>query len=179
MYVYMWLFLISILHQTATMNLAQIEIESCSLSVFYIKPQLVEGNGDGEDRCSLSVFYIKPQLNKNTYSCIKSCSLSVFYIKPQHARCSRKDQTVVPYQYSTSNRNREADSMLGRFVVPYQYSTSNRNRAECLCAVLGVVPYQYSTSNRNMDMDSAMNYLVVPYQYSTSNRNCSIFFIVL
>ena len=36
-----------------------------------------------------------------------------------------------------------------RIVVPYQYSTSNRNDVLKAVCVSGVVPYQYSTSNRN------------------------------
>ena len=37
---YIELFLINILHQTATMSGGQSKILSCSLSIFYIKPQL-------------------------------------------------------------------------------------------------------------------------------------------
>ena len=56
---------------------------------------------------------------------------------------------VVPYQYSTSNRNYGVDDLLGGNVVPYQYSTSNRNCDITVCLAQLVVPYQYSTSNRN------------------------------
>ncbi len=77
--------------------------------------------------CSLSVFYIKPQQgfveNKNNIC----CSLSVFYIKPQLQGSRIWSFFVVPYQYSTSNRNRLPQSETGANVVPYQYSTSNRN----------------------------------------------------
>ncbi len=34
-------------------------------------------------------------------------------------------------------------------VVPYQYSTSNRNNGDGEDQLKQVVPYQYSTSNRN------------------------------
>ena len=39
--------------------------------------------------------------------------------------------------------------MGGRMVVPYQYSTSNRNITLTNLTEYEVVPYQYSTSNRN------------------------------
>ena len=77
------LFLISILHQTATDYYIPISRRSCSLSVFYIKPQPYD---------RLSAWY-------------GGCSLSVFYIKPQPMTCAACGSTVVPYQYSTSNRN--------------------------------------------------------------------------
>ena len=99
---------------------------------------------------------------------------------------------VVPYQYSTSNRNSIPSwytqlllfliNILHQtatydvvcklcWVVPYQYSTSNRNDNICYMRSLSVVPYQYSTSNRNSNEDNQVHDTVVPYQYSTSNRN--------
>ena len=56
------LFLISILHQTATNSCGYCSRDGCSLSVFYIKPQRTGGVGCLCLGCSLSVFYIKPQL---------------------------------------------------------------------------------------------------------------------
>ena len=80
------LFLINILHQTATTNRRQKQPSSCSLSIFYIKPQLYSFRG----------------------------------LPP----------SVVPYQYSTSNRNPQPPMAMPAAVVPYQYSTSNRNSPE-------------------------------------------------
>ena len=56
-----------------------------------------------------------------------SCSLSIFYIKPQPGKAGDRRYRVVPYQYSTSNRNDMAAFPKLPKVVPYQYSTSNRN----------------------------------------------------
>ena len=78
------LFLINILHQTATRNDVSQHTWCCSLSIFYIKPQPVRRILQENECCSLSIFYIKPQRRS-------SCSFNGF---------------VVPYQYSTSNRNR-------------------------------------------------------------------------
>ena len=77
------LFLINILHQTATI-----------LTTFV----LLTG-------CSLSIFYIKPQLDATVANIPQSCSLSIFYIKPQQYLIIYATCVVVPYQYSTSNRN--------------------------------------------------------------------------
>ena len=78
-----------------------------------------------------------------------SCSLSIFYIKPQLWFSVHVLREVVPYQYSTSNRNLVREALTVGYVVPYQYSTSNRNYAFTFLVFVVVVPYQYSTSNRN------------------------------
>ena len=121
------LFLISILHQTATVVRLWLHCLSCSLSVFYIKPQQKRCNNNESSGCSLSVFYIKPQQRWRHFQIL----------------------WVVPYQYSTSNRNKWVILHWKKKVVPYQYSTSNRNVEEGLTNRRRVVPYQYSTSNRN------------------------------
>ena len=77
------------------------------------------------------------------------CSLSVFYIKPQQLGSPCRRGRVVPYQYSTSNRNSSSSAVRYPRVVPYQYSTSNRNPERSDKSLASVVPYQYSTSNRN------------------------------
>ena len=89
--------------------------------------------------------------------------------------------SVVPYQYSTSNRNSNEDNQVHDTVVPYQYSTSNRNRRCLQRRLFSVVPYQYSTSNRNRRCLQRRLFSVVPYQYSTSNRNVAgtVFFQML
>ena len=79
----------------------------------------------------------------------ESCSLSVFYIKPQLDVTKLSKEQVVPYQYSTSNRNTGREYFFDSCVVPYQYSTSNRNLQSISIRISLVVPYQYSTSNRN------------------------------
>ena len=57
----MKLFLINILHQTATYEDYLKAKQGCSLSIFYIKPQLFALFAMKQTRCSLSIFYIKPQ----------------------------------------------------------------------------------------------------------------------
>ena len=99
------LFLINILHQTATFRAPSPPVISCSLSIFYIKPQPGKAGDRRYRRCSLSIFYIKPQL-------------------PGWST----DTQLIPYQYSTSNRNHNTYFFKTPKVVPYQYSTSNRNR---------------------------------------------------
>ena len=56
------LYLIEILHQTTTLDLAHEFFISCILSKFYIKPQLSKALGLPPVCCILSKFYIKPQL---------------------------------------------------------------------------------------------------------------------
>ena len=123
-----WLFLINILHQTATGLRRGRGSSCCSLSIFYIKPQPVAGYNTLSASCSLSIFYIKPQRGGLSGSQGGGCSLSIFYIKPQLRPARDARDVVVPYQYSTSNRNNAASCSSIETVVPYQYSTSNRNR---------------------------------------------------
>ena len=99
------LFLISILHQTATNPICTQKFCGCSLSVFYIKPQPALTSVRIASSCSLSVFYIKPQHITYLKQITICCSLSVFYIKPQLRLIPVRNILVVPYQYSTSNRN--------------------------------------------------------------------------
>ena len=187
------LFLISILHQTATVPQLMLLLKCCSLSVFYIKPQRKQIADITSQSCSLSVFYIKPQRGRKPVATPSGCSLSVFYIKPQLRVWRAVCKTVVPYQYSTSNRNlREtetAKTKLFLISILHQtatYSPSFALRSGCSLSVfyikpqltpvsaraISVVPYQYSTSNRNCSHSKSFASYVVPYQYSTSNRNC-------
>ena len=61
-YLVVRLYLIEILHQTTTYIRCGLNLLSCILSKFYIKPQLVAPNKNKEACCILSKFYIKPQL---------------------------------------------------------------------------------------------------------------------
>ena len=56
------LFLISILHQTTTVNLLVPIFHGCFLFQFYIKPQQKNRTWPHDFRCFLFQFYIKPQL---------------------------------------------------------------------------------------------------------------------
>ena len=79
------LYLIEILHQTTTSFRRLMEILSCILSKFYIKPQLVRNFYGYSQCCILSKFYIKPQQKQMTRFSESCCILSKFYIKPQLA----------------------------------------------------------------------------------------------
>ena len=170
-------------------------LQGCSLSVFYIKPQLERRVSAELPCCSLSVFYIKPQLFYVRYQILNSCSLSVFYIKPQHGRRIMVVSTVVPYQYSTSNRNLCYTPYRHPSVVPYQYSTSNRNSLssdkERNKLFLISILHQTATSTTQpftiqccslsvfyikpqLQLAFLVICFVVPYQYSTSNRNYAV-----
>ena len=122
----------------------------CSLSIFYIKPQPTCPVG-----MLLSSLFLISILHQTATELLKitaspGCSLSVFYIKPQLLLLRSQFREVVPYQYSTSNRNLLPRPGFRLQVVPYQYSTSNRNRCTVFLLDVAVVPYQYSTSNRNL-----------------------------
>ena len=117
---------IYILHQTATDRGQRTIVDSCFISIFYIKPQ------PGVDsRCVSSVaLYLYSTSNRNCdYSAIearvllyiyilhqtatllggasqaKCCFISIFYIKPQPRYSEYKTAIVALYLYSTSNRN--------------------------------------------------------------------------
>ena len=95
------------------------QIESCLISLFYIKPQ----PGESDD---------------NTQIC---CLISLFYIKPQLQMMSIVPLGVVLYLYSTSNHNYFNCSEKTVVVVLYLYSTSNHNIYHILCLFLDTYTY--------------------------------------
>ena len=99
------LYLITFLHQTTTCTASVHGSESCTLSLFYIKPQHEQIKNTKEDSCTLSLFYIKPQPPLGATDTLRGCTLSLFYIKPQRCRKSSTGNPVVPYHFSTSNHN--------------------------------------------------------------------------
>ena len=168
------LFLISILHQTATVTNKYYDYESCSLSVFYIKPQLSGGFSEFLPCCSLSIFYIKPQRAFADGDSHQRCSLSIFYIKPQrcYVRDERPESCSLSIFYIKPQPNNyvkilEGSCSLSIFYIKPQRPVHGDGHPP-------VVPYQYSTSNRNVQTADFRVDAVVPYQYSTSNRNCRV-----
>ena len=107
------LFLISILHQTATHN-------------FIIAPQA--------ELFLISILHQTATMVLLMLHVI-CCSLSVFYIKPQRAPCSCVLPVVVPYQYSTSNRNcgylRTTQAELFLISILHQTATSSMSSNDC------------------------------------------------
>ena len=123
-------------------------MNSCILSKFYIKPQLLslllKGNGVVSYRNSTSnhnpwVFFLLTRklylieiLHQTTtplsdFEFSPSCILSKFYIKPQQPAELLKSRAVVSYRNSTSNHNANREQMQQLVVVSYRNSTSNHN----------------------------------------------------
>ena len=96
---------ISFLHQTTTSIQKTLLLDHCLISLFYIKPQLIQFTKVGSPYCLISLFYIKPQLCQ--------CSLGCVFI--------------VLYLFSTSNHNSFSHAGLLMFIVLYLFSTSNHN----------------------------------------------------
>ena len=120
------------------------------------------------------------------------CSLSVFYIKPQQLGSPCRRGRVVPYQYSTSNRNLiitqiafeklflisilHQTATLALMTLPmymlflisilHQTATVLISLSSCWCCSLSVFYIKPQRLHRVTG-----NVAVVPYQYSTSNRN--------
>ena len=123
-------------------------MKCCSLSVFYIKPQLETFKQYIAHSCSLSVFYIKPQLSPAVSARITCCSLSVFYIKPQHRRLSSVSNRVVPYQYSTSNRNYGSRpfALVRLFLISILHQTATLSRAMTARTLLFLISILHQTA---------------------------------
>ena len=143
------LYLIEILHQTTTAEIAWLFVCGCILSKFYIKPQLFVTASYAGVCCILSKFYIKPQLVAGSMSNVASCILSKFYIKPQRADIHSRSGIVVSYRNSTSNHNFDNRLSVCRLVVSYRNSTSNHNCRRSTRPGHAVVSYRNSTSNHN------------------------------
>ena len=120
------LFLINILHQTATM----LKLITRTRPLFLI-----------------NILHQTATLTGLFVEC-HGCSLSIFYIKPQRVSCPCNSWLVVPYQYSTSNRNVTHRRNEEPKVVPYQYSTSNRNlsRTQTSCNQLFLINILHQTA---------------------------------
>src|SRR5574344_1390344 len=105
------LYLINLLHQTAT---------NCFAFAF-------------RDCCILSISYIKPRRCRQFMSTIECCILSIYYIKPRPIALHLHFATVVSYQSPTSNRDDAVNSCQPLKVVSYQSTTSNRDQLLCIC----------------------------------------------
>ena len=148
------LYLITFLHQTTTCTASVHGSESCTLSLFYIKPQHEQIKNTKEDSCTLSLFYIKPQPPLGATDTLRGCTLSLFYIKPQpqinyptiQSRCtlslfyikpqltghisSKKMRCTLSLFYIKPQPIAEDETL--NIVVPYHFSTSNHNVARVL-----------------------------------------------
>ena len=120
------LFLISILHQTATIY----------RSLF--KPSLL---------FLISILHQTATVGVGT-NVLSGCSLSVFYIKPQHPATSFVDATVVPYQYSTSNRNASSgiEKYQQLFLISILHQTATFDADGRIVSVLFLISILHQTA---------------------------------
>ena len=165
------LFLISILHQTATATLACRPSPCCSLSVFYIKPQHNVPSVRTRLGCSLSVFYIKPQRGARQPDDPLRCSLSVFYIKPQRRRrrlSSASRLFLISILHQTATYTILFSGVFSLFLISILHQTATRKFSKttstgCSLSIFYIKPQR--------EVIATFPSTVVPYQYSTSNRN--------
>ena len=144
-----WLSYIVILHQTTTVPELHQQSQSCLISLFYIKPQLMTDN--------------------NQLPC--SCLISLFYIKPQLTHFAPRKHYVVLYRYSTSNHNCCLRAKKNRVVVLYRYSTSNHNLASAYRLIKKlsyiVILHQTTTSIWIYTFCRVLSYIVILHQTTT------------
>ena len=140
---------ISFLHQTTTMSCMSWLVMHCLISLFYIKPQLLDKDTRMENNCLISLFYIKPQLVFVSLYNVIHCLISLFYIKPQLIARVIFDPHIVLYLFSTSNHNRSSLRRCGTCIVLYLFSTSNHNYTMIVYESTAIVLYLFSTSNHN------------------------------
>ena len=122
------LYFLSLLHQTTTLQHAQINLRSCISFLFYIKPQLVNNYILNEMSCISFLFYIKPQL--------KIIAINLILV-------------VFPFS-STSNHNPGPEPLIKAHVVFPFSSTSNHNLLRFTSLITLVVFPFSSTSNHNL-----------------------------
>ena len=99
------LYILSFLHQTATL------IHNCIL----------------QGSCISYLSYIKPQLARDFFLSISGCISYLSYIKPQPIAASNNQANVVYLIFPTSNRNLKSRYSQSRIVVYLIFPTSNRN----------------------------------------------------
>ena len=165
------LYSIFILHQTTTDIPLPSELSYCILSLFYIKPQLLQSWEGRRRNCILSLFYIKPQQQNGNCSSIGI----VFYLysTSNHnlGTAYYGGLAIVFYLYSTSNHNQTVEGSYNSSIVFYLYSTSNHNSDRYIRNPQIIVFYLYSTSNHNLPDVHRLEFFIVFYLYSTSNHN--------
>ena len=172
------LYLIEILHQTTTVALRRMDSESCILSKFYIKPQLIgkvivlQGccilskfyikpqlkalPQDNKTRCILSKFYIKPQQSLQMARRDRRCILSKFYIKPQRCAIHEVSLPVVSYRNSTSNHNEEVDAafVVQLYLIEILHQTTTGGRGPASCGRLYLIEILHQTTTESFSRRS-------------------------
>ena len=177
------LYIIFILHQTATVYQVIILRKSCISSSSYIKPQQYYAYPNQVPGCISSSSYIKPQLpfgilrneevvyhlhptsNRNLLDiCILSncCISSSSYIKPQRVPGILQRGRVVYHLHPTSNRNPNHYRLAVIHVVYHLHPTSNRNIPAVVLVFVDVVYHLHPTSNRNVArVDTVLPWLYI------------------
>ena len=110
------LFLINILHQTATSQ-SPTNLPKGLFLINILHQTATNADPNTEDKELFLINILHQTATEVNQRVVKlGCSLSIFYIKPQRCFHLLGIRSVVPYQYSTSNRNRSrrfADTSTG------------------------------------------------------------------
>ena len=120
--------------------------------------------------CSLFLFYIKPQLAAHSASWISVVHYSFSTSNHNLVGNSFAFALVVHYSFSTSNHNSYLRDIGNNSVVHYSFSTSNHNCEGKRVAGAGGVHYSFSTSNHNcwaLAM-SILRLFIIPFLHQTT-----------
>ena len=186
------MYLIEILHQTTTNHSRLLELPSCILSKFYIKPQ----PSPPQPWPLLVVSYRNSTSNHNASMPSASGPSVVSYRNStsNHNTATKRPAPadVVSYRNSTSNHNTPTSplSTSPLYLIEILHQTTTRPAAigsisSCILSkfyikpqrylspvvVLVVVSYRNSTSNHNLHGRPHYHGIVVSYRNSTSNHN--------
>ena len=125
--------------------------------------------------CSLSVFYIKPQHILKLFYTFASCSLSVFYIKPQLYAIYDVVCSVVPYQYSTSNRNRSPRyaSKLLLFLISILHQTATTTLSTLTVPVLFLISILHQTATISRSSFTWTKLFLISILHQTATSSCT------
>ena len=187
-----WLYIFSFLHQTTTSSLFWICSLSCISSLFYIKPQLMDGipehagvvyllfstsNHNPQGRTGFScVLYIFSFLHQTTTCSLRFGSSSALYIFSFLHQTTTMQTLYAIVNCCISSLFYIKPQLMRCFfvtavVVYLLFSTSNHNREGAVKSPRLVVYLLFSTSNHNQTYDRAVQVTVVYLLFSTSNHN--------
>ena len=117
------------LHPTSNRNFLSVHFQTLLLYIIFILHQTATWVTSliVKHRCISSSSYIKPQLNALFRFAFRCCISSSSYIKPQHGLRHGKHGGVVYHLHPTSNRNYNSEIYCCANVVYHLHPTSNRN----------------------------------------------------
>ena len=124
------LYILSFLHQTATVKYTQSDASGCISYLSYIKPQLAFRIKSKGVSCISYLSYIKPQQSEPTRWTSSCCISYLSYIKPQHE--------------------------VAKYFNPYRcisyLSYIKPQLIKIVCIIIHVVYLIFPTSNRNLSL---------------------------